>query len=125
MNTWRIIKCGNDRVTGFAIDELKRYIRTMDRSAIVEVVFWKEGYELSGKGIKVGMNEELSAYVPAVENAELDDAIAINVQNGNGYITGSNSRSVLIAVYRFFREVGCSFVRPGLDGDIIPQKNAL
>ena len=71
------------------------------------------------------MNEELSAYIPAVENAELDDAIAINIQNGNGYITGSNPRSVLIAVYRFLREVGCSFVRPGLDGDIIPKKNAL
>lgn len=125
MNSWRIIKCGDDPVIDFATNELKRYIRTMDRSAIVEVVFWKKGYELSGKGILVGMNEELAAYVPTVENVELDDAIAIEVKNGNGYITASNPRSVLIAVYRYLREVGCSFVRPGLDGDVIPHKNAL
>ncbi len=125
MNSWRIIKCGDDPVIDFATNELKRYIRTMDRSAIVEVVFWKKGYELSGKGILVGMNEELVAHVPTVENVELDDAIAIDVKNGNGYITASNPRSVLIAVYRYLREVGCSFVRPGLDGDVIPHKNAL
>ena len=47
MNSWRIIKCGSDSVIDFAVNELKRYIRTMDRTAIVEVVFWKKGYELS------------------------------------------------------------------------------
>lgn len=125
MHIWRLIQCGADTVTDFAVSELKRYIRTMDRSATVDVVLWRPGFELSGKGILVGINEELSAKVPEVKNPELDDAIAISVANGNGYITGSNTRSVLIAVYRFLREVGCSFVRPGPDGDIIPKKNAL
>ncbi len=125
MNIWRLIQCGDDTVTDFAICELKRYIRTMDRSAIVDVILWKKGYELSGKGILIGINDELATLVPEVEDNELDDAIAIKVENGNGYITASNPRSVLIAVYRFLREVGCSFVRPGPEGDIIPEKNAL
>jgi len=125
MNIWRIIQCGTDTVTDFAVSELKRYIRIMDRSASVDVVIWRPGFELSGQGILVGINDELAAKVPAVPNAELDDAIAIDVSAGKGYITGSNTRSVLIAVYRFLREVGCSFVRPGPDGDVIPKKNAL
>ena len=125
MNSWRILQCGTDGVIDFAISELKKYIRMMDRSAIIDVILWGKGYEFSGKGIFVGINEELAANVAAVEDCELDDAIAISVEKGNGYITGSNTRSVLLAVYRFLREVGCSFVRPGPEGDIIPQKNAL
>ena len=125
MNNWRIIQCGADTVTDFAVSELKRYIRTMDFSATVDVILWRPGFELGSKGLMVGINDELSAKVPAVKNPALDDAIAISVCNGNGYITGSNTRSVLIAVYRFLREVGCSFVRPGPDGDVIPKKNAL
>lgn len=125
MNNWRIVQCGADTVTDFAVSELKRYIRTMDPSATVDVILWRPGFELSSKGLLVGINEELAGKVPAVQEPELDDAIAISVCHGSGYITGSNTRSVLIAVYRFLREVGCAFVRPGPDGDVIPRKNAL
>ncbi len=125
MNSWRIIQCGTDGVTDFAVSELKKYIRMMDSTAIVDIILWKPGYELSDRVLFVGINDELAKNVPAVEDTELDDAIAISFKDGRGYITGSNTRSVLIAVYRFLREVGCSFVRPGIDGDIIPKKNAL
>jgi len=48
------------------------------------------------------------------------DEIKINVMNGSGIITASNERSVLIAVYRFLFELGCRFLFPGKDGEIIP-----
>lgn len=49
-----------------------------------------------------------------------DDAFSISVQNGHGYIAGSNERSVLIGVYRLLAEWGVRFVRPGKNGTYYP-----
>ncbi len=51
----------------------------------------------------------------------LDDNILIDVENFNGIITGTNPRSVLIGVYRFLKEKGYVFLRPGKDGEVIPD----
>ena len=50
----------------------------------------------------------------------MDDAILIDIENGKGVIAGSNARSVLIGVYRYLRELGFVFVRPGADGEKYP-----
>ncbi len=42
-----------------------------------------------------------------------DDGYEISVENGRGILQGSNSRSLLLAVYRLLTEAGCSFLRPG------------
>lgn len=52
---------------------------------------------------------------------EWNDEIYINVKSGNGIITGSNPGSVVIAMYRFLKECGCRFIRPGKNGDYIPE----
>ena len=51
-----------------------------------------------------------------------DDNIEIDVCHGKGVIKGSNPRAVLIGVYKFFYELGCRFVRPGKDGEILVKK---
>ena len=51
-----------------------------------------------------------------------DDTVKIDVKGGAGIITGSNERAVLLAVYRFLYELGCRWVRPGADGEVIPSK---
>lgn len=53
---------------------------------------------------------------PVIQN--ISGAVAVS-----GYITGSNSRSILIAVYRFLRELGCAWIRPGKDGEVIPERS--
>jgi len=58
---------------------------------------------------------------PTVADAALDDAVAIDVTGGVGTIAGSNPRSVLLAAYRYLTELGCRWVRPGLDGELVPQ----
>ena len=78
-------------------------------------------YTESKTKLWVGMAEEFYGLLPKVENRELDDGIYINVKNGAGIITGTNPRSVLIAVYRFLKELGISWVRPGADGEILPD----
>ncbi len=58
---------------------------------------------------------------PAVPQPDLDDAIHVEVDGGAGIIAGSNPRSVLLAAYRFLTELGCRWVRPGPDGELIPR----
>ena len=58
---------------------------------------------------------------PAAGNPELDDAVFIEARGLSGTIAGSNPRSVLLAVYRYLWELGCRWVRPGADGEYVPQ----
>ena len=58
------------------------------------------------------------AACPSVEDPALDDAYAVEIQQGIGFIAGSNPRSVLLGVYAFLQAVGCRFIRPGPDGEI-------
>ncbi len=107
-------RIGNDPTVKFAFDELMRLLKTMDPLAVID-------------------GRVYPAYDPAVENviwlgcdgtvAESElDAIRIDVKNGVGVITGSGNRAVLLAAYRFANELGCSFLRPGRGGEIIPRK---
>ena len=57
-----------------------------------------------------------------VANPELDDAYQIDIVDSVGAVRGSNPRSVLMGVYRYLQELGCSWVRPGADGEYIPQR---
>lgn len=117
----RLAQIGRGQVTDFAVQELKKYLKKMDPQLVVDVLWTDKAEDSYEKVIWVGRDENLAAQVPAVENAALDDAIAIDVQGESGYITGSNDRSVLLAAYRFLKELGCDFVRPGEEGERIPQ----
>ena len=79
---------------------------------------------------------ELAKYFLAVtgEQAEIvleaesnentfDDGYVICVDGGKGTVRGKNPRSVLLGVYGMFYEIGCRFVRPGKDGDILVKKS--
>jgi len=56
-----------------------------------------------------------------VTDPELDDAISIRVTEGAGFIAGTNPRAVLLGVYRFLRALGCRFIRPKTEGEVIPR----
>lgn len=107
----------------YAVEELKRYIELIDKNVQVMVI-QSEKYDSDIKNaIWVGIDNMLNITSLNVENPELDDAVYIKVNSGQGIIAGINERSVLIAVYRFLREIGCAWVRPGTGGEIIPETN--
>lgn len=99
----------------FAAQELKKYLSqcTDEEIIIGDGIGEEEGTILLG----VGLREELAK----VKDAELDDAILIDVKGKTGVITGVNARSVLIGVYRYLTELGYSFVRPGKNGEKVPK----
>ncbi len=116
----KIAKIGTAEPVSLAAQELKNYLSKIDNGNEYAVLGFDCYREDMQNTIWVGMCDKFS--VPQVEDTELDDAISINIDCCNGYISGTNPRAVLIAVYRFLRELGCAFIRPGVDGEIIPKK---
>ncbi len=120
----RLAQIGRGKVTDFAVQELRRYLRQMDAHLVVDVLI-EDAYESTRQGVLwVGEGlSDVNALLPATApDPAMDDAILIDVKQGSGILTGTNERSVLLAVYRFLKELGCAFVRPGADGERIPQK---
>ena len=119
----RIIVVKRTKTTHFAATELGRYLEliTGDEAAIEQT----QRFDPDESGIAVGLAEAFPGVsLPEVEDPRFDDAIGIQVDNGVGLIYGNNERSVLLAVYRYLTEVGCRWVRPGRDGELLPDREA-
>ena len=120
---WRIASIGDNVTIEFAVQELKNYITSIDSN--IDVAIMKvDTYQDSMKNVLwVGISNIFSPYLVQVDEPSKDDVVYINVMKGEGIITGTNERSVLIAAYRFLREAGCRWIRPGADGEYIPKKS--
>ncbi len=118
---WDIRVTDPSPASDFAAAEFARLIVRLDPDAGAEVAPGRFSPET--RALWIGLDPALPP-PPAVDDPEDDDAIRIEVAAGAGFITGSNARSVLIAVYRFFREAGCVFVRPGRSGEAIPRRDS-
>ena len=108
-----IARIGIGKTTEFSCSELIRYLNLIDSSISIDERSYAQYCEDS-KVLWVGMDGS----VPTSD----EDEIKISVANGAGMITASNERALLIAVYRFLQELGCDWLFPGPDGEIIPKK---
>ena len=57
------------------------------------------------------------------DNTMDDDRYIIDITDGKGFIKGSNSRSILLGVYAYLKLLGCRFLRPGVNGEIVPKSD--
>jgi len=107
----RVILASKAPAVRFAAEELERYLPLIDETA--ETALLLEQDVRLDRGLRLTVAEEESQ----------DDGYRIAFANGVGEICGSNPRSVLFGVYRFLKEAGCSFVRPGKDGEKIRPRS--
>ena len=120
--TLRLLQLSDSPVIAFAIQEFVRYLKQMDPKLFVDVLSGDFCENLPGEIICIGRDKRWTNVLPTVADPERDDGIAISIHGKFGYITGTNDRSVLIAVYRTLKTLGCNWVRPGKDGERIPEK---
>lgn len=73
--------------------------------------------------LSIGLFKDFNLKETGSDNSTFDDEIDIQFKDGRGIIAGNNERSTLISLYRFLREAGCLWVRPGEDGEYIPSVN--
>ena len=116
----RLGQLGAAPTVAFAAAELGRCLRRMDPALRVDVLRLDRPDPAMGDVLWVGRDSALNAPLPEVADPALDDAVAIRVENGAGYITGTNDRSVLLAAYRFLRALGFAWVCPGPEGERVP-----
>lgn len=123
-----IIRYGNQDTVNFAGTELKQYLeqisgKQIDLKKEEEV---NQENKTSSRVIKLGLTSNFSINKAEATNESLDDYIYIKIDSDQGgIISGSNPRSVLLAVYRYLNSLGCRWVRPGSDGEIIPDNNKI
>jgi hypothetical protein len=126
----KVYLLGDDPVIAFAGQELQTYWQRMAGGRAIVSVETRPVYDPQAEGLWLGTMDALRAGVgagaqgwPQVADPRMDDAIAIAVHRGRGFLAGSNPRSVLLAVYRLLTEAGCRWVRPGAAGECIPQRD--
>lgn len=110
-----IAQIGNHETVAFAARELKRLILKMDRFLTTDIRIYDSFDPEVKRVVWVGLDGSLKR--------SLDETVSIKVKSGAGIITGSNECAVLIGVYRFMYELGCRFIRPGADGEKIPERS--
>lgn len=139
----RIYSCTKSPVADFAVEELQKYLKNITGEP-VDVISWASIQKNSNvipdesqmqKSIWIGTVEDLSIVpgnvhiqtplLPSVQDPWFDDAIGIQIDQGSGVICGNQPRSVLLAVYRYLVELGCRFLRPGADGEILCSREAV
>ncbi len=105
-----IAKIGESKTVAYAACELARYLKKIDRTLLVDMASY-DAFDGNVKSvIFVGMMENESSPF---------DHVTVKISEGEGYITGSNERSVLFGVYKFLESLGCKWLRPGEDGEYI------
>lgn len=114
-----IARIGHDPIIAYAAEEVKRCLEKMDPSLDILLLTYPKWRADLCDALWIGMDPAFAGEVPPVKDPELDDAIAIDVTGGLGYITGANPRAVLIAAFRYLRQLGAMWVRPQ-DGEYLP-----
>lgn len=114
-----IKKIQSNHVIDFAAEELKKYLRMMmPHCDEIDISYDPDATD----GFRLGLLSDFGLPCEA-EDPTLDDVIHVNTTAESGILAGSNTRSVLFAVYRMLRENGCRWLYPGVDGEYIPIKN--
>ena len=103
-----IVLCQSGRTLEFARSELIWYLTRTGCPALHIELSVAQADEMAAAGL------------PAVADPSLDDQYLVHVENGLGFIKGINQRSVLLGVYRYLTLIGCRFLRPGREWEIIP-----
>ena len=102
----------------YASAEIIKYLKLV--SGVEATVKFEKGEE---NGITLATFETLGLSMKDIEDKKVDDAYDVDVKNLNGYIAGSNIRSILYGIYAYFYAAGCRFLRPGENGEYIPEKD--
>lgn len=109
---------GSSITQGFGSRELAKYLMRMMPG--IEI---REDSQDTGNVIRLGLFEDFGLVVGGLEDSKVDDAFIVDVDGLNGFIAGSNDRSILFGIYRFLEQAGCHWARHGTDGEYVPEKD--
>lgn len=113
----------NSETILYAAQELKKYLKMVDDKIDAEILENDSNAHNDENTVTVGLLSDLGLYDGDLNDPMIEDIIDVNINNLNGYIAGSNERSILMGVYNFFKSAGCRWVRPGEGGEYIKKSD--
>ena len=116
----KIARASFDPVIAYAASELKRCLAAMDPAAEICILAFSAYKPELDDVLWLGVCPEVSAMVA---DPVFDDGFLAEIRHGRGAIRGTNARSVLLGVYRVLTALGCAWIRPGKDGEILPARS--
>ena len=116
----KIAIVSKEAAVNFGAEELQRCLRQMNDELEISMFSFAHYEESVASALWLMVSEDLEN---SVVDPVLDDAFSIDVKDGCGKICGSNPRSILFGCYRYLKELGCTWVRPGKDGEFIPKRS--
>lgn len=121
----RILTCCKGATADYFVSELEKYVRHITNGQILPEICRAEEYPVlpCPDTMVLGLLDELGLDTADLQDPFIEDILDIDIQNGCGYIAGSNHRSILMGIYKYCTSAGCRFVRPGPDGEYIPYCN--
>ena len=117
-----ILKCSSASAIDFAAEELRRYLRMMMPEGGHIAVRTGTARE---EGFRLGLLSDLGLPDGDVADAYMDEILYADASEKGGVIAGNNPRAVLLSVYEYLRRQGCRWLFPGVDGERIPDRQAL
>ena len=119
----KILVIAKGECVDYAAEELKKYIVVMSCGEILPTIVRSACEPISDGDavIKLALLDELSLDTSDLDDPMIDDIIDVDIKDLSGYIAGSNQRSILMGVYRYCESAGVRYIRPGADGDYIPE----
>lgn len=104
----------------YAAEELKKYLLKIDKNIKeIEIVESTKKAEVA-EPHSIFLIEDAML---GVKDLLLDDAFEINIDKHQGFIKGSNERSILLGVYKFLYTLGCRWLKPGEEGEYLPTQD--
>lgn len=103
----------------YFVSELDKYLKKISRGELFLCCEYSD--KLQNGVLNLGLLEDLGLDASDLEDPFIEDIVDIDVKDCVGYIAGSNERSVLMGIYKFFKSAGCRWVRPGEKGEYIPH----
>ena len=99
---YHIYKIASNTVVDFAAEELKKYLRMMmPRCGDITIEYKPDATE----GFRLGRMADFGlSTAEETQEPEMDDIVHIDTDEKGGIIAGSNYRSVLLAVYEYFKK---------------------
>nr|MBA3709030.1 hypothetical protein [Planctomycetota bacterium] len=111
-----VILTPNVRTMRFAARELARHLRIATGGRVRIGARMRAGE----RSFRLGLASDLGVATPA--DLGDNDWFAIVPDAEGCRIAGANPRSVLFGVYRYLRELGFRWIRPGRRGEVNPSK---
>ncbi|MCD8022689.1 MAG: DUF4838 domain-containing protein, partial [Lachnospiraceae bacterium] len=122
----------NDQTSQFAADELEAYLIRMGCPDLTYCLSVSDSVMSASPAAcetyadHTEDNPASSIKEKPAETLRQDqtDSYSIHVSADSGRISGSNPRALLLGVYRYLTLIGCRFLRPGREWEIVPVLTA-